>query len=152
MNTSAEVSVGREKAFDRIYKEGLAGKPIVIDRVETEIHQQPRAPPMAEEAAVPERKETEVEKEAWRLLRKSVVSYGGSPVGTLAADDPMTSGQMLNYDQVFIRDFVPSALAFFAQGGDGDCQEFSALYAAAAELGKDCGLLQPWARIDACQF
>lgn len=116
MNTSAEVSVGREKAFDRIYKEGLAGKPIVIDRVETEIHQQPRAPPMAEEAAVPERKETEVEKEAWRLLRKSVVSYGGSPVGTLAADDPMTSGQMLNYDQVFIRDFVPSALAFLLKG------------------------------------
>ncbi|KAK8953889.1 Alkaline/neutral invertase CINV2 [Platanthera zijinensis] len=120
MGTSAESAVGREKAFDRIYKEGLAGKPIVIDRVEPEIHQQPGPPPAAEkeeqEELAPPTKETEEEKEAWRLLRKSVVNYCGSPVGTVAADDPMTGGQMLNYDQVFIRDFVPSALAFLLKG------------------------------------
>ncbi|KAK8968087.1 Alkaline/neutral invertase CINV2 [Platanthera guangdongensis] len=96
------------------------GKPIVIDRVEPEIHQQPGPPPAAEkeeqEELAPPTKETEEEKEAWRLLRKSVVNYCGSPVGTVAADDPMTGGQMLNYDQVFIRDFVPSALAFLLKG------------------------------------
>ncbi|KAJ9549579.1 hypothetical protein OSB04_022122 [Centaurea solstitialis] len=59
--------------------------------------------------------ETEAEKEAWRLLKEAVVTYCGSPVGTLAANDP---GDItpLNYDQVFIRDFVPSALAFLLKG------------------------------------
>ena len=33
----------------------------------------------------------------------------------MAANDPSTS-QMLNYDQVFIRDFVPSAIAFLLKG------------------------------------
>ncbi|KAM0001704.1 putative six-hairpin glycosidase superfamily, glycosyl hydrolase family 100 [Helianthus debilis subsp. tardiflorus] len=61
------------------------------------------------------RTETEVEKEAWRLLRDSVVTYCGNPVGTLAACDPGDKTP-LNYDQVFIRDFVPSALAFLLKG------------------------------------
>ncbi|GER43999.1 neutral invertase [Striga asiatica] len=59
--------------------------------------------------------EDEVEKEAWRLLRNAVVSYCGSPVGTLAANDP-NDKLPLNYDQVFIRDFVPSAFAFLLKG------------------------------------
>ncbi|KAJ6832530.1 neutral/alkaline invertase 1, mitochondrial [Iris pallida] len=57
----------------------------------------------------------EEEREAWELLRKAVIGYCGSPVGTLAADDPATDTP-LNYDQVFIRDFVPSALAFLLKG------------------------------------
>eukprot|EP00249_Psilotum_nudum_P021603 c28169_g2_i1 orf=2-1180(-) len=56
-----------------------------------------------------------IEKEAWKLLRSAVVSYCGNPVGTIAANDS-TDPDPLNYDQVFIRDFVPSALAFLLKG------------------------------------
>ncbi|XP_051146664.1 alkaline/neutral invertase A, mitochondrial-like [Andrographis paniculata] len=62
-----------------------------------------------------EKKETEAEKEAWKLLRNAVVTYCGSPVGTVAANDPNDS-MPLNYDQVFIRDFISSALAFLLKG------------------------------------
>lgn len=48
--------------------------------------------------------------DAWDCLRKSLVYYRGKPVGTIAAVD--SSEDSLNYDQVFVRDFVPSALAF----------------------------------------
>ncbi|XP_052148931.1 neutral/alkaline invertase 1, mitochondrial [Oryza glaberrima] len=65
------------------------------------------------------RKESTEEKEAWSLLGRSVVSYCGTAVGTVAANDPSTANQMLNYDQVFIRDFVPSAIAFLLKG-EGD--------------------------------
>ncbi|KAM7472319.1 hypothetical protein LguiA_010502 [Lonicera macranthoides] len=47
--------------------------------------------------------------EAWERLKKSYVYFKGSPVGTLAALDP--GAEDLNYNQVFVRDFVPSALA-----------------------------------------
>lgn len=59
--------------------------------------------------------QTEAEKEAWKLLRGAVVNYCGFPVGTVAANDPGNM-QTLNYDQVFIRDFVPSAYAFMLDG------------------------------------
>ncbi|KAI5061347.1 hypothetical protein GOP47_0023852 [Adiantum capillus-veneris] len=52
--------------------------------------------------------------EAWDLLRKSLVMFRGKPVGTIAASDH--SEEALNYDQVFVRDFVPSALAFLMNG------------------------------------
>ncbi|KAK6138035.1 hypothetical protein DH2020_028231 [Rehmannia glutinosa] len=55
------------------------------------------------------------EDEAWELLKESMVYYCGSPVGTIAAKDP-TSSNVLNYDQVFIRDFVPSGIAFLLKG------------------------------------
>ncbi|KAF8088661.1 hypothetical protein N665_0532s0024 [Sinapis alba] len=61
------------------------------------------------------REESEAEKEAWRILEDAVVRYCGSPVGTVAANDPGDK-LPLNYDQVFIRDFVPSALAFLLKG------------------------------------
>ena len=61
---------------------------------------------------------SEIEEEAWELLRSSIVNYCGNPVGTVAANDP-NDKQPLNYDQVFIRDFVPSALAFLLNG-EGD--------------------------------
>lgn len=56
-----------------------------------------------------------VEEEAWRLLIESMVYYCGSPVGTIAANDPLDSNK-LNYDQVFIRDFIPSGIAFLLKG------------------------------------
>lgn len=56
-----------------------------------------------------------VEEEAWRLLLESMVYYCGSPVGTIAANDPLDSNK-LNYDQVFIRDFIPSGIAFLLKG------------------------------------
>lgn len=55
------------------------------------------------------------EEEAWELLRESVVYYCGHPVGTIAAKDP-TCTNPLNYDQVFIRDFIPSGIAFLLKG------------------------------------
>ncbi|XVF80251.1 hypothetical protein PTKIN_Ptkin15bG0056200 [Pterospermum kingtungense] len=47
--------------------------------------------------------------EAWEKFLKSYVYYKGKPVGTLAAMDPIA--EALNYNQVFVRDFVPSGLA-----------------------------------------
>ncbi|KAK2976350.1 hypothetical protein RJ640_014181 [Escallonia rubra] len=58
---------------------------------------------------------TSVEDEAWEMLRESMVHYCGSPIGTIAANDP-TSSSVLNYDQVFIRDFIPSGIAFLLKG------------------------------------
>ncbi|OWM74983.1 hypothetical protein CDL15_Pgr021334 [Punica granatum] len=52
--------------------------------------------------------------DAWEALRKSIVNFRGQPVGTIAALDH--SVEELNYDQVFVRDFVPSALAFLMNG------------------------------------
>ncbi|KAL5540344.1 hypothetical protein UlMin_043013 [Ulmus minor] len=56
-----------------------------------------------------------IEDEAWDLLRESMVYYCGSPIGTIAAKDP-TSPNVLNYDHVFIRDFIPSGIAFLLKG------------------------------------
>ncbi|KAJ4971992.1 hypothetical protein NE237_005091 [Protea cynaroides] len=56
-----------------------------------------------------------IEEEAWNLLRESIVYYCGSPIGTVAAKDP-TESNVLNYDQVFIRDFIPSGIAFLLNG------------------------------------
>ncbi|KAI5077284.1 hypothetical protein GOP47_0007108 [Adiantum capillus-veneris] len=52
--------------------------------------------------------------EAWDLLHKSLVMFRGKPVGTIAANDH--SEEALNYDQVFVRYFVPNALAFLMNG------------------------------------
>lgn len=56
-----------------------------------------------------------VEDEAWNLLRDSIVYYCNNPIGTIAANDPSNSS-ILNYDQVFIRDFIPSGIAFLLKG------------------------------------
>ncbi|GJN03035.1 hypothetical protein PR202_ga20434 [Eleusine coracana subsp. coracana] len=65
----------------------------------------------------PQRKRAaSVEEQGWELLRESVVRYCGSPVGTIAACDPDDGASPLNYDQVFIRDFVPSGVAFLLNG------------------------------------
>lgn len=57
-----------------------------------------------------------IEDEAWDLLRESIVYYCNSPVGTIAAKDPSELTNILNYDHVFIRDFIPSGLAFLLKG------------------------------------
>ncbi|MBW4670158.1 MAG: glycoside hydrolase 100 family protein [Cyanomargarita calcarea GSE-NOS-MK-12-04C] len=56
----------------------------------------------------------EIEKQAWQLLENSIVYYQGRPIGTIAACDD--SQAALNYDQVFVRDFVSSALLFLIKG------------------------------------
>jgi hypothetical protein len=56
----------------------------------------------------------DAESEAWEALEKSIIYYQGRPIGTVAAYDK--SIEALNYDQVFIRDFVSSALLFLIKG------------------------------------
>ena len=48
------------------------------------------------------------------LLERSILYYRGKPIGTIADRDSTIAS--LNYDQCFIRDFVPSALVFLIQG------------------------------------
>ena len=56
----------------------------------------------------------EIIAEAWQALKKSIIYMDGKPVGTVAAHDRELDA--LNYDQCFVRDFVPSALAFLMKG------------------------------------
>uniref|UniRef100_A0A2N9F994 Alkaline/neutral invertase n=1 Tax=Fagus sylvatica TaxID=28930 RepID=A0A2N9F994_FAGSY len=56
-----------------------------------------------------------IEDEAWNFLRNSIVYYCNNPVGTIAASDP-SNISILNYDHVFIRDFIPSGIAFLLKG------------------------------------
>jgi hypothetical protein len=128
-STSVEAHVN-EKSFERIYIQGgLNVKPLVIERIETghSVVKEEESRLDFDGSSINidnlkglnentvEREVSEIEKEAWNLLRNAVVSYCGNPVGTVAANDP-GDNQPLNYDQVFIRDFVPSALAFLLNG------------------------------------
>ncbi len=49
-------------------------------------------------------------------LKQSIVTYKQKPVGTVAANEPSSIEEQLNYGHCFIRDFVPSGLAFLMQG------------------------------------
>ncbi|PPR83566.1 hypothetical protein GOBAR_AA37146 [Gossypium barbadense] len=60
--------------------------------------------------------------EAWENMKRSIVYYRRQPVGTVAAMDH--SVEELNYDQVFVRDFVPSALAFLMNGEEEVVKNF----------------------------
>ncbi len=51
---------------------------------------------------------------AWRLPDASVIRFDGKPVGTVAARDTIV--QLINYDQIFTRDFVVSAYAYLLSG------------------------------------
>ncbi len=55
-----------------------------------------------------------IEQQANQLLEKSIIYYQNRPVGTVAATD--SEREALNYDQCFIRDFIPAALVFLIQG------------------------------------
>ncbi|CAM8966872.1 unnamed protein product [Rhodiola kirilowii] len=52
----------------------------------------------------------EMMKEAWQKLEEAIVYFDDQPVGTVAALDP--NAEALNYNQVFVRDFVPTGLAY----------------------------------------
>ncbi|CBI39621.3 unnamed protein product, partial [Vitis vinifera] len=105
-STSVETRVN-DKNFEKIYVQGgMNVKPLVVERIDID-----ETIENNEESRI----ESEAEKEAWKLLQDSVVMYCGSPIGTMAANDPGDKTP-LNYDQVFIRDFVPSALAFLLKG------------------------------------
>ena len=58
--------------------------------------------------------ESDIYETAWQKLLDSIIYYEDRPVGTVAALD--TEGEAVNYDQCFIRDFVPSALIFLIKG------------------------------------
>ncbi len=58
-------------------------------------------------------KET-IEQQANKLLEESIIYYNQQPVGAVAATD--SEREALNYDQCFIRDFIPAALVFLIQG------------------------------------
>lgn len=58
----------------------------------------------------------DIYQKAWEALEKSIIYYGNSPVGTVAALDAQEGEEAINYDQCFIRDFVPSALVFLVKG------------------------------------
>jgi hypothetical protein len=59
--------------------------------------------------------ESELLNEAWERLEGSILSYDKEPVGTVAAAAE-TGVKQYNYGHCFIRDFVPSALAFLTKG------------------------------------
>ncbi|KAL0335404.1 UNVERIFIED_CONTAM: Alkaline/neutral invertase A, mitochondrial [Sesamum radiatum] len=112
-STSIETRVN-DKNFERIYVQGgINVKPLVekIDLDEDAVKKEDDGIEVKDvendlknenlkeaESADAGKEESEVEKEAWKLLRDSVVTYCGSPVGTLAANDP-NDKQPLNYDQ-----------------------------------------------------
>ncbi|XP_047156411.1 alkaline/neutral invertase A, mitochondrial-like [Vigna umbellata] len=109
-------------------KDGMNVKPIAEERVDNdedsvggeevsglEADEKNNKSENEQEGGKVEEEETEVEKEAWSLLQEALVTYCDNPVGTVAANDSEDQ-QPLNYDQVFIRDFIPSALAFLLKG------------------------------------
>ncbi|KAL3814620.1 hypothetical protein ACJIZ3_015888 [Penstemon smallii] len=111
-----------DKNFERIYVQGgLNLKPLAVEKIDLDEgvakdqEDRIKVENLENESVKVGKEESEVEKEAWRLLRNAVVTYCGSPVGTVAASDP-NDKLPLNYDQVFIRDFVPSAFAFLLKG------------------------------------
>jgi len=53
-------------------------------------------------------------KSAYALLDSAVLSYKGEPTGTAAALDDRVAAP--NYEECFVRDFVPSALVFLCDG------------------------------------
>lgn len=138
-STSIEPHVN-EKNFESIYIQGgLNVKPLVIDRIETGdgLVKEDNTGVGVNESGVNtdnikdlnltepkiEREVSEIEKDAWNILRRSVVNYCGNPVGTMAAND-LADNQPLNYDQIFIRDFVPSAFAFLLNGEEEIVKNF----------------------------
>lgn len=121
-STSVESHVN-DKGFESTYiNGGLNAASLVLERIEKgHVDQEPilkfKDPDVNFDHSdgLDKREVSEIEKEAWALLRSAVVNYCGNPVGTIAANDPGDK-QTLNYDQVFIRDFVPSGLAFLLKG------------------------------------
>ncbi|XP_010480269.1 PREDICTED: alkaline/neutral invertase A, mitochondrial-like isoform X2 [Camelina sativa] len=116
-STSVETNP-TDKTFERIHVQSG----VIVERIHKKEEEEEETVSRVNVETTGERKalreESEAEKEAWRILENAIVRYCGSPVGTVAANDPGDKTP-LNYDQVFIRDFVPSALAFLLKG-EGD--------------------------------
>jgi len=55
-----------------------------------------------------------IQERAWEAFEQSMLSYQGHPIGTIAARD--SEGAALNYDQCFVRDFIPSGLLLLIKG------------------------------------
>lgn len=109
-STSIETRVN-DNNFERIIIQGgMNVKPLVVESVHENVVRE-------------EESQSNVEKQAWKLLKDAVVTYCGNPVGTVAANDPGDK-LPLNYDQVFIRDFIPSALAFLLKGDNEIVKNF----------------------------
>lgn len=51
---------------------------------------------------------------AYQLLEKSIMYHNGQPVGTVAACDDQAFAP--NYQECFVRDFIPSAIVFLLDG------------------------------------
>ena len=51
---------------------------------------------------------------AYELLNRSLIYYQGKPIGTAAACDERVVAA--NYNECFVRDFVPSAIVFLLSG------------------------------------
>lgn len=126
-STSVEKTHVNENEFESIYLQGSFNvKPLVIETIEKtrvepdglNVNLEDLRGLNGTKVSPSKREVCGIEKEAWELLRSSVVDYCGNPVGTVAAAYP-SNDQPLNYDQVFVRDFVPSALAFLLNG-EGD--------------------------------
>ncbi|KAG4983345.1 hypothetical protein JHK87_028094 [Glycine soja] len=116
-STSVETRVKDNNNFERIYVQGGMNnvKPLVVESVHKEDERDLGGDVNVSVGKTKGEEDSEVEKEAWKLLQGAVVTYCGNPVGTMAANDPGDKIP-LNYDQVFIRDFIPSALAFLLRG------------------------------------
>lgn len=131
-STSLEANVN-EKSFESVYVQGgLNVRPLDFERIDNGAHLKKEEESRVKYSgsnvdignskglngnvvSIPESEASEIERDAWKLLREAVVSYYGNSVGTIAANNPGDK-QLLNYDQIFIRDFVPSALAFLLNG------------------------------------
>lgn len=85
--------------------------------------------------------ETPLVQDAQKLLEQSIIYYQGHPVGTVAARDPDIAP--LNYDQCFIRDFVPSALLFLIQGKTEIVRNFLAYTLALQQRDKQMDCYEP---------
>ncbi|KAJ0976435.1 hypothetical protein J5N97_018400 [Dioscorea zingiberensis] len=109
-STASEPLPGSNPSLQNLYIHGLPVEPLEFHPIKEEGQELESG----SDLGIKEREETDAERDAWALLRKAVVRYCGCPVGTVAAADDGI--EALNYDQVFIRDFVPSALAFLMRG------------------------------------
>ncbi|KAK6139403.1 hypothetical protein DH2020_026855 [Rehmannia glutinosa] len=107
LSTSVETRVN-DKNFERIYVHGgLNVKPLVVEKIDLDENVAEKEDDRIEveglgndvkneslneaECVKVSKEESEVEKEAWRLLRSAIVTYCGSPVGTLAQMIRMTN-------------------------------------------------------------
>nr|GMD83881.1 alkaline/neutral invertase A, mitochondrial-like [Ipomoea batatas] len=114
------------RRFSTIIGENSEGKDLVAENIDLDAVNREgveESKGNGEADAIISAKGSNVEEQAWKLLKDSVVTYCGNPVGTLAANDPNDS-MPLNYDQVFIRDFVPAALAFLLKGENDIVKNF----------------------------